>query len=125
MNQIARIRNPKDILTIDKHRQKKFGGMNLEKLGLGFKELPQAQRATAFHFLISKRLGFLVEEGPALLEASPTGTMGTSESKVAISWCDSHGFRLIRSERGKPKINFWSTHKFFRVLCVYMILVLK
>ena len=46
--------------------------------------LPQAQRATAFHFLISKRLGFLLE-GPALLEGSPAGTMGTSESKVAIA----------------------------------------
>lgn len=48
------------------------------------KLLPQAQRATAFHFLISKRLGFLLE-GPALLEGSPAGTMGTSESKVAIA----------------------------------------
>lgn len=46
--------------------------------------ISQAQRATAFHFLISKRLGFLLE-GPALLEGSPAGTMGTSESKVAIA----------------------------------------
>ncbi|MBA0673849.1 hypothetical protein Goari_015475 [Gossypium aridum] len=48
--------------------------------------LPQAQRATALHFLISKRLGFLVEEEAAeLLEDSPTGTMGTSESRVAMA----------------------------------------
>lgn len=51
-----------------------------------WKKLPQAQRATAFHFLISKRLFFLVEEeGTELLEGSPAGTMGTSESKVAIA----------------------------------------
>lgn len=58
----------------------------LKKLGLGlWKEIPHAQSATALHFLISKRLGFLEEqEGPALLDASPTGTIGTSESKVAI-----------------------------------------
>lgn len=47
--------------------------------------IPHAQRATAFHFLISKRLGFLVDEGPALLEASTAETIGTSESKVAIN----------------------------------------
>ena len=51
------------------------------------RNLPHAQRATAFHFLISKRLGFLVE-GPALLEGSPAGTMGTSESRVAIGECE-------------------------------------
>lgn len=48
--------------------------------------MSQAQRETAFHFLISKRLGFLEEdeEAGALLDGSETGTMGTSESKVAI-----------------------------------------
>lgn len=59
-------------------------------------KLPHAQRATAFHFLISKRLGFLVDEGPALLEASPTGTMGTSESKVAINNSQERCFFLLR-----------------------------
>lgn len=54
--------------------------------------VPQAQRATAFHFLISKRLGFLVEEevdaveeeGPAPAEPSPAGTMVTSVSREAM-----------------------------------------
>jgi len=49
------------------------------------RDAPQAHRATAFHFLISNRLGFLLdEEGPALLEDSPAGTIVTSESRVAI-----------------------------------------
>lgn len=44
---------------------------------------PQAQRATAFHFLISKRFGcFFEEEGPAALEPSPAGTISTSVSIV-------------------------------------------
>ncbi|MGI4297485.1 hypothetical protein ACR2WD_27565 [Klebsiella pneumoniae] len=38
--------------------------------------ISQAQRATAFHFLISKRLAFFEEdEGPATFDASSTGTM--------------------------------------------------
>lgn len=49
---------------------------------------PQAQSATAFHFLISKRLGFFEEEeataedeeGPGRLDASLAGTIVTSES---------------------------------------------
>lgn len=53
---------------------------------------PQAQRATAFHFLISKRLGFLVEEeaadadegaAAAALNSSPVGTISTSVSIAA------------------------------------------
>jgi len=49
------------------------------------RDAPQAHRATAFHFLISNRLGFLLEqEGPVLLEGSPAGTIVTSESRVAI-----------------------------------------
>lgn len=57
-----------------------------KKKSLGLEGIPQAQSATALHFLISNRLGFLEdEEGPALLDASPAGTMGTSESKVAIA----------------------------------------
>lgn len=48
--------------------------------------LPHAHRATAFHFLISKRLGFLEEEdGPAPLEPSPAGTMFMSVSREAIA----------------------------------------
>lgn len=48
---------------------------------------PQAHRATAFHFLISNRFGFFVDDdGPAaLLDPSPTGTMLTSVSRDAIS----------------------------------------
>lgn len=52
---------------------------------------PHAQRATAFHFLISKRLGFLEEEeaaeeedGTAALDPSPTGTIVTSVSMAVI-----------------------------------------
>jgi len=69
-------------------RKKKKKKMRWRKLKLGFRrglrDAPQAHRATAFHFLISNRLGFLLDEGPALLEGSPAGTIVTSESRVAI-----------------------------------------
>ncbi|PON83453.1 hypothetical protein TorRG33x02_207250, partial [Trema orientale] len=48
------------------------------------KKLSQAQRETAFHFLISNRFGFLLE-GPAPLQDSPAGTMGMLEAKVAMA----------------------------------------
>lgn len=56
--------------------------------------IPQAHRETAFHFLISNRLAFLVdeeveaveEEGPAPPEPSPAGTMVTSVSREAMSY---------------------------------------
>lgn len=84
---ISKITEPKSRKLEEKKGDKKS---NREKSGFRFRKKiekgnwPQAQRATAFHFLISKRLGFL-EEGPAaLLEASPAGTIGTSESSVAM-----------------------------------------
>lgn len=48
--------------------------------------IPQAQRETAFHFLISKHLGFLEEEedGPALIELSAR-VMFTSTSREAMA----------------------------------------
>lgn len=77
---------------VNELKKKKTNSTNCEKTiernqGQGLdKYLPQAQRATAFHFLISKRLLFFVEEeGTVLLEGSPAGTMGTSESKVAMA----------------------------------------
>ena len=48
--------------------------------------LPQAQRATALHFLTSNLLAFLLDEEAATeLEDSPAGIMFTSESREAIS----------------------------------------
>lgn len=41
--------------------------------------VPQAHKATAFHFLISKRLGFFVEEeGAATVDPSSAGVISTS-----------------------------------------------
>ncbi|GER36067.1 diaminopimelate epimerase [Striga asiatica] len=90
-----------------------------------FNTIPQAHRATAFHFLISNRFAFLADdeddglvlEVPAPEDPSPAGTMFTSESSDAIfasgwvrhwflevlsisirKWCSEVGMR----------IGFWS-----------------
>lgn len=87
--QIAQLSTTMSSITETKSNQldEKSDGENLGirvRKETGKKSLPQAQRDTAFHFLISNRFGFL-EEGPAaLLEASPAGTIVTSESSVAI-----------------------------------------
>lgn len=62
-------------------------------------KVPQAQSETAFHFLISNRFGFLDDDdadeedargrgmgrrGASLLDASPAGVIGTSESRAAM-----------------------------------------
>lgn len=57
--------------------------------------LPQAQRATAFHFLISNRFGFFDDEEAAdddegggratPLGPSPAVIIGTSDSRVAMT----------------------------------------
>lgn len=61
---------------------------------------PQAQRETAFHFLISNRFGFLLDV-PAPVELSPAGTIGTSVSGDAIEFLSFEEFtdfsKLFRS----------------------------
>lgn len=68
--------------------------------------VPQAQRETAFHFLISNRLAFLdeddvdavEEDGTALPEASPAGTIVTSVSSEVIAESEpKRGERLQKS----------------------------
>lgn len=71
--------------------------------------IPQAQRATAFHFLISNRLAFLVEddvetveeEGPAPPDPSPAGTIVTSVSREAIV--------VNLKQTGKARARIWDT----------------
>nr|GLL40076.1 hypothetical protein TorRG33x02_207250 [Ipomoea trifida] len=56
-----------------------------EKGRCGYRDKPQAQRETAFHFLISNFFPFFVEDdGAAPLEPSPAGTIVTSVSRDAI-----------------------------------------
>jgi hypothetical protein len=51
-----------------------------EQLGLGFRLVtPSPESHDIPLFLISNRLDFLTEEGPAQLEPSPTGIIGTLE----------------------------------------------
>ena len=51
--------------------------------------LPQAQRATAFHFLISKRLvGLREEEGPAAEEPSAAAAAGAAGGGASVSMAD-------------------------------------
>jgi hypothetical protein len=72
---------------------------NLERKD-GRADVPHAQSATAFHFLISKRLlGLREEDGPAAEDPSPAGA-GGGGALMSVSMADipvvTRAFRLRR-----------------------------
>jgi len=86
--------------------------------------ISHAQRATAFHFLISNRLTFFVEVlGPAwLLEPSPVGSGIISTSVDAITPYQINDAWYITAQSRCRNLDFWSDITYKQAKPIYRLI---